>query len=112
MLNLVKAAGSVFQGKMPMMPELKNSLASLVSMFGNGSELSDTEYLVLAMVKTILSVDGTVPQSRLDMFRQLSEETYGVTAAQKKLYQLMEIQALNPIMDACQKLSKLENAEK
>lgn len=112
MLNLAKAAGSVFQGKMPMMPELKNSLASLVSMFGNGSETSETEYLVLAMVKTILSVDGTVPQNRLDMFRQLSEETYGVTAAQKKLYQLMEIQALDPIMDACQKLSKLENAEK
>ena len=81
-------------------------------MFGNDSEFSDTERIVLAMVKTILSVDGTIPPNRLDMFRQLAEETYGVTAAQKKLYQLMEIQALVPITSAQQELSRLENEKK
>ena len=112
MVKFTKSTGSLFQVKMPMMPELKNSLASLVSLFGNNGELSKTEYTVLALVKSILSVDGTIPPNRLDMFRQLSEETYGVTAAQKKLHQLFEIQALDPIMSACAELSKLESSEK
>ena len=112
MVNFSKTASSLFPGKNPMLPGLKNSLASLVSMFGSGNEFSDTEQIVLAMVKTILAVDGVIPQNRLDMFRQLSEETYGVTAAQKKLHQLWEIQALDPIMEAKQELSKLESNEK
>ena len=112
MVNFSKTAGSLVPGKIPMLPGLKNSLASLVSMFGSDNEFSDTERVVLAMVKTVLAVDGVIPQNRLDMFRQLSEETYGVTAAQKKLHQLMEIQALDPITDAEQELSALESSRK
>ena len=95
-----------------MVPELKNSLASLASLFGNDSTTPDTESMVLALVKTIMNVDGVIPPARLDIFRQLSEEAYGITAAQKKLHQLLEIPALESVMDAKETLAVLDDKDK
>lgn len=107
-----KIAGNLLSGKLPMMPELSKSLASLAGIFGGDDEKSDTEYAVLALVKTILAVDGMIPAPRLDMFRQLAEETYGVAAAQKKLHQLLEIQPLDSLLEAKNALLELNNDEK
>ena len=112
MPDLHKITGAIIPGKLPMMPELKNSLASLVSLFGNDKHLSDTGETVMALVKTILSVDGVIPPARMDMFRQLAEETYGVAEAQKKVHQLREIGQLNSVMDAKDVLDKLESGSK
>ena len=107
-----KIAGNLLSGKLPMMPELSKSLSSLAGMFGGDDANSATEDTVLALVKTILAVDGMIPANRLDMFRQLAEETYGVAEAQKKLHRLLEIQPLDNIIDAQKGLADLDNAKK
>ena len=110
MPDFSKITGALFSGKVPMVPELKNSLASLVSLLGNN--LPDTEQTVLALVKTILSVDGAIPPAGLDLFRQLSEEAYGVEAAQKKVHQLLKTPAFDSVMQAKEKISALEEKDK
>ena len=112
MSKILKTAAGLLPGKLPMMPELKNSLATLSSMFGSDSGMSETENTVLALVKSILAVDGVIPPARLDMFRQLAEESYGIAASQRKLHQLLEIQPVSSVNEAADKLYGLSTEKK
>ena len=111
MANFPKIAGLFDPDKLPMMPELKHSLAGISALFGSDNE-SEARLTVMALVKMILMVDGTLPRSRVEMFRRLTEETYGVAEAQKKVHQLLECQAAENINDAANIIKTLDQAKK
>ena len=111
MADFSKITGLLDPNKLPMMPELKHSLAGITALFGPDNE-SEERLTVMALVKMILTVDGTLPRQRVEMFRRLAEETYGVAEAQKKVHQLLETRAAENINDAAGILKPLEQAKK
>jgi predicted PurR-regulated permease PerM/uncharacterized tellurite resistance protein B-like protein len=111
MADFSKITGLFDPNKLPMMPELKHSLAGITALFGSDTE-SEERLTVMALVKMILTVDGTLPRHRVELFRRLAEETYGVAEAQKKVHQLLETNAADNINTAAKILKPLDRAKK